>query len=126
MTGGNMKVHLLKDEVNFQCGKYKTIHLECTKNIKEVTCKSCLESYKYDRGLIPEYTMGGDFGKHGAIRKHQNQWTYKEEVGKLKKEIKTLREYVQGKCIQGLSDKPCDNKMCSGCALLKELSPYTI
>lgn len=42
------------------------------------------------------------------------------------KENKTLREYVQGKCIQGLSDKPCDNKMCSGCALLKELSPYTI
>lgn len=91
-----MKKHYRPDIYGrYLCGKHSTEFPNHSTSINETDCKTCIEVYKYNRGLINEYTCGGDFSANKKRRKHQGQWTYKEEVARLKKENLILKESLQ-------------------------------
>lgn len=90
-----MKIHLRRNNEKTLCGKRLIPPLTSNINFQAVTCRTCIEVYKNDRGLIQEYKLGGDFNRFGKKRRFREHWSYRERMEFLNKRIKTIIEDLQ-------------------------------
>jgi len=87
MRDNAMKVHLVKKDKLYFCGKARYWNFQDTKNPFEVTCAMCASAYAAHTGQAqkPKNT------KNRYSDHVENHWTFRERVEELKKEVVALK-----------------------------------
>ena len=88
--GDDMKIHMNRNNEKTLCGKRLVPPTMANINFQAVTCLTCIEVYKNDRGLLDEYKLGGDFNRFGKRRKYKEHWSYREQMAFITKRIKAI------------------------------------
>ena len=98
-----MTVHLYKSKDRFRCGKRNWLRAEGSDDIGEVTCKTCIDSFRHDKGLASAYSLGQNGKKpnyitykQGYFRLLKTNKKLEKELAKFKKENEKLIAHIKG------------------------------